>query len=307
MSALPVAVPVVTDLVAIEAPADSPQAELAAESCSAVLGSGECRLVDAVAARAAPKWHVRLRWVDAEQVQAQIEVRRGSPAGPLVSVRQVEFSKADSLEQRYKALGLVIASHVIATESPLVSEPAPAPKEPPAPVAPEAEPQTSRLGLDLGVIAGQGLQAGGARFGLLARGWLRPFDVPLVVLLGGRWAQAGALPAASWVSGSAGLAARVALPVSGTSVDVRNEVVVERVSVSATDVETGSSDRESLWRFGGRLGVDLVVELGEDVGVFAGVEGTVLRPEYQVEVEGSDRGGEPAARWAGVAGVRLFP
>jgi hypothetical protein len=100
------------DVVAIESePADATLGQVAIESCSGALGGSNCRDVNAPGEPAT--WFVRVIWDVPERRRAIIEVRRAARDGELATVRAVEFSTADALAQRERAVGLIIAAFVL--------------------------------------------------------------------------------------------------------------------------------------------------------------------------------------------------
>jgi hypothetical protein len=100
------------DVVAIESePADAALGQVAIESCSGALGGNNCRDVNAPGEPAA--WFVRVIWDVPERRRAVIEIRRGGRDAELATVRAVEFSTADALAQRERAVGLIIAAFVL--------------------------------------------------------------------------------------------------------------------------------------------------------------------------------------------------
>jgi hypothetical protein len=296
--------------VVIESNGAADSTEIVVASCNAALGPGRCRPDDAEDVDA--EWYAVVHFLDAEHRRARVEFRQGSRGGEEVNRRSVEFDSQDTREQRDRAVGLIVAAHVLGVtdfdaepeESPEVEPPTPLPAEPEHPVAPQA-PFRSNFGFDLGAHAGPGLDQGAPRFGGTLRTWLRLSDFGLLGLVGFRAAVRADEPAIAWLSPSLGLIAQVAPQGSRVALEIRSEIAAERVLARARDDSTGLNDSGGVWRFGPRLGIDLSWPTDRPVSFLIGVEGAVMRPEYLVQVADQSAGREPAVRWIVAAGLRL--
>lgn len=291
------------DTIAIEAPAgEEPVSHVAAESCNLALGDARCHMSGALEPHRG--WYVRIVWLDEQRLRARLDVHRNGPDSAVLTVRKVEFSAQDPLEQRYRALGLLVASHVIGTrrEPPRATVPAVLPQPP----AQRTESEPPRWGFDLAALGGPGLNGGPARFGGLGRLWIRPLSWPVLGFIGMRWARAGADPQLDWTTASFGIAVQVTTPNSPLGLQVRNEAAAQWVDVVA-GAPNATDERDSVRRYGAILGLDAMWAVGSALTLFAGVDGTVLRPEYTLDIRGVREGEEPATRWSAALGMRFSP
>jgi hypothetical protein len=326
------------DLVAIESDLPDPQlGRIAIASCSATLGIGQCRGADEPGEE--PTWFVRVSWQGPSQLSARIEITRAGETAP-ASVRVVEFSAADDLPQRNRAVGLIIAAYVIeqlpAARPPEPRPPPPPPPPPSEPVAPPAHraegqagdkdedddeeievedeependaPQPLRLPAwcaDLALLAAPGLDRGPPRLGVLLRGLVRPFDLPLSGLLALRAARRFEQPSLLWMGGAAGLALRLQGPLRPLAFELRGEFALEHVQADAEDALTDRQESGDAFRYGARVGLDAHLTLGGRLGLVAGAELSALTPPVYLHVGGQPPARDRAIGWGGVAGVRL--
>lgn len=262
------------------------------------------------------EWQATITWSDAEHRLAHVQLVRLGQQPQDVVTRDVEFGPEDPLEQRFRAVGLIVAAYVIASghaapeeaETPSLAPQPPADEPPPVtdvpPVAPKQR-RGSEWGLDGAALIGSDFA--GERLGLGAglRPWLRLPQLPLLVLAQGRWMRSGDRLQSDWLSGSLGLGVRIQPRGSVVGLELRIEAVAEHVSLLAFDVATDRSEGAETWRFGGRGGFDFVVEIGESWGLFLGGDANALRPRLMVDVAGEAAGREPPVQWQGLAGVRF--
>jgi hypothetical protein len=225
-------------------------------------------------------------------------------------VREIEFSQADELEQRHKALGLIIAAYVVAnTRSAPEPEPVASPSPEPAPEPRELAPSPRRFAIwngDIGLTAGPGLDRGEPRFGLMLRGVVRPIDIALGGLLSLRAARRfNDDNPVLWVSGSAGLALLLQAPASPLAVETRLEAIAQRMHTQAQDPISGERDEGGVWRFGGQLGLELQLRLASSIFLFAGADLEMLLPAVHLAVAGRSAGVEKPFAWGGLAGLRV--
>lgn len=295
-------VPPPADVVVMELPGDpAAEARAAVESCRLVLGVEQCR--EASERGVVPAFHARVEWLSADFRQARVSVRRRGIDGPLVYVRQVEFSGDDTLEERYHALGLLIVSYVVAELSTRAADkPATVPTPPPpAPATPT--PSVLGVGVDIGGQWSPGVTSQGSRLGAFVRPWLRSND--------GSWRPFGRL---GWIDhtesvdvdgyeGALGLALCFALG-GPFSVEVNASAVAQHLRFRASDVTLGT-DRASLTRYGGRFGVEGEWHFAQHVGVWAGVELASLSPGYALSLRNEFLGRDEGPKWGAVLGVRL--
>ncbi len=299
--------------IAIEAPVqDQAVAEAAVESCNQALGQATCRL--AGAADIAADFYVRVAFFDAQQLESQVEIRREPSLDAPIAVRHVSFAAADDLRQRYRAIGLIIAAYVVAHPEPSLA-PKPPPEPPPSEPLPEPPPAVEvpapelRLapGADLAALAGAGLERGPPRFGLLLRGHLSIGSFPLRPLIALRLAHRFEQPTLYWLSAGGGLTLAL-LPEGGTlGLEVRGEFVAERLIAEAVDPTGQETDSGGQWRFGGRLGLDVLLRVSRGLWLFVGADASLLAPSVYVDVYEDEVGVDPTLGWVGSLGVRLVP
>lgn len=296
-----------TDSVVIESGTADPRlAQITIESCNTALGEGHC---SAAAEAGSAAWFVRVSWDDAERLRARIEIRRDASTSEPDAVREIEFSQADEIEQRHKALGLIIAAYVVAnTRSAPDPEPVATARAEPVPEpAPAPTPSHRRFPTwygDFALSAGPGLDRGEPSLGLMLRGGVRPFDIALGGLLSLRAARRFDATSVLWLSGSAGLALLLQTPLSPLAVEARAEVVAQRMQTEAQDPASGERDGAGVWRFGGQLGAELHLRLASSFFLFAGGELGLLRPTVHLAVAGRPHGVQQALGWGGLLGLR---
>ncbi len=287
------------DVVAIERPAEHAQAAQAAiDSCNLVLGSGRCHA--AVDAPEQKTWYAVVRWDVTYPERAEIQIHRQHREGPLLVVRHVEFAPNDGLEQRYRALGLLIVSHVVAHAS-QVEPPAP-PISPPRPVVPE--PPVLRLGVDAAGLTGPGVEAGNPRVGGFLRPWLASNEQPWRVWLRvGYSGDVGPLDA-EWFDAALGAGLRLNDPGDAHGIELGLAAVAQRVSLHASDID-GRSESHRFMRWGARVGVEGELTISDALGLLLGVDGELLYPGYTLDVAGERVGEQLAPNWSAILGLRI--
>ncbi len=328
-------------LVAIDVPLDTAPEYAAAVvgSCSAALGEGACQAAGGPGSLArglleptpgsdpptggAPtttdvQWVAVVRWDDVNYRTLRIELRPGVEQPP-VETRVVAFTPADPPRQRWASAGLVVAALVSRRETgprpPPVAPPAPAPPPPtepspppeamppPAPALPVRSHPWARV--DVGALAGPGLDRGPARLGGLLRVAVIPSSLPLALHVGTRLSARGGQPKVRWVAGSLGVTVRLSSWEAAWTAELRGEGVMEQVWMAAEDPSRQISEVARRWRFGGRLGGEFAYEFAPPAAIFAGLDVAVLRPEILVSINGEEAGNDDAVSGAGSAGFRL--
>lgn len=297
--------------VALESPAPSPElSELAVSSCSHALADGRCVPIEEADLAAEPDALVAVAVWNPDWLAARLTIRRARGGEPL-AVRSVLFTRADPLEERFRALGLIVASY--ATVHGLDS--AETPREPPAPSVPEAPPPTRDTApaprrsalvksLDLALFAGPALDRGGARAGLLARARLAPSESALAWIGTLRGALRSGEPRFMWAAASTGASLRLGRLHAPVALEARAELVGQRTQVRARDA-LGTGARGGAFRWGGQLGAELVFCIASDAGLFVGGEWAHLRPRVRVSVEGQEVGVERQDSWSVLGGARI--
>lgn len=293
---------VAADLVVVENATTDPQAtHVTIESYNAAIGACD-------GARDPGTWYALVNW-DEARLHARIEIHQGQPNGTPSSVREVDFTESDAIEQRQRAVGLIIAAYVLEHARP--QTPPPAEVAPPvATPPPDADADTPlaqgrpSYGVDVALLAAPGLDRGAARLGTMLRGFVGPFDAPLLLLVSARMAQRFDVPAVVWWSGAAGLALHLQAHGSPFALETRAELVLQRIDVHAEDLETGANATEGAWRSGGQLGLEAHLALSRDFSLFAGAELGVLLPAVHASAGGHDAGTDPRVGWGGLIGMR---
>ncbi len=287
------------DVVVMELPSDRGDAAGAAiTSCNMVLGPGRCR--ETTEPGPAPTWHANLSFLDEAHLHARVEIHRTSADGALLSVRDITFEEGDSLEQRYRALGLLVVSHVIAAD-PRIESPPPTTTtpEPTPPTAPE-----TRWGLDVGATMGPDLDDG-LRVGGLLRGWMSPWGSPLKPIAAVGWSTSSGRGDATWLNGRLGLALRLEPSTGPVAFELRAEGVVERLEVSAE--ANGLAEGDVVFRYGAAVGLDVHLELLRGFGAYVGSGGTYMLPAVRLNIAGEEAGYARAPTWDIQAGIRISP
>jgi hypothetical protein len=241
-------------------------------------------------------------WPGSEHRAARIEVGLRRAARAEWRSQTVDFRPEDDPAERWRAVGLVIATLVEETVRPSAPPPSPRPSQrdqaPPSPPA-----RGARIVLEAGGLVGPGLDSGSWRRGGWLRGGYGLGTLPLFVTASARFAVTpGNASGVSeqWFSGAAGVGARGEW--RELRADVRLEAVAELVRAS---VDTGGSDSASRWVSGARMGVDIAWMPTASFGVVVGADASVLGGSTGVHVHGTDVGRSQPYEFAMLVGVRL--
>lgn len=267
--------------------------ELALASCGEALVAGHCERGHEGAPPAALQ--ARLTWDDA--LHAKVELLRAGER-ETVATRQVAFAEADALAERYRALGLIVASLALAHVPP------PLPPSTPAAAPPRVE-EGNRHALDLLAYGGPALERGELRAG----GGLRASSRPLRALpwLGlstsVRASYRPGEPRLVWAAWTLGLTGRLALT-RALATEGRLEWVGQRLHARARDPLSGEVERGARLRQGGQLGLELTLRVARHAWLFAGGELALLRPRVTLRVAGQLVGRERALEPAALLGGR---
>lgn len=300
--------------VGIYAPgADASQVDAAVEGCNQALGDERCA---PARSETNTEWVATITWSDAEYRLAHVLLVRPGQEPAEEVTRDVEFGPEDPLEQRFRAVGLIVAAYVIASGHATPEQPEPLPSEPPEPplgappkaLAPPKAPEPRRRGkwgLDGAALMGGDLARERIGLGGMLRPWWRPPQLPLFALMQGRWMRSGNRLQAEWVSSSLGLGAHLQPRGARLGIELRIEGVAQHVSLLASDARTQRVERAEAWRFGARGGVDFVVDVAESWALFVGGDASALRPRLVVDVAGEAVGRERPVLWEGLAGIRF--
>jgi hypothetical protein len=293
--------------IAIEPPAESaPAVDLAVQSCERSIGSGRCRSAEGATTATVVAWYAVIA-VDPETSALTIRFHDRNPQGILIETRALSFSERDNPESRWASAGAVIAAFVAARDSgtrPPVAAPAPPALPPPPPPAPVDPERRAAWNVDLALFSGSALDRGSLRWGALARGYLALPQAPSVLgLVSLRYAERPGALSLAWYGAGFGMGARAhSAPFSA---ELTGEVAFERLRMEAEDPARTSSDSTSQNRFGGRLSVNLGLDLSSHLALVAGAEVAAMRPSIAILVADADVGSVPAVAYGFSVGVRL--
>jgi hypothetical protein len=282
-------------------PRDPALLEWAIQSCSEALVHERCAPADASTGEAAP-YRARLSWED--ELHARVEVRRERDGVVALAERSVAFLPEDPMSERYRALGLVVASYVLAQRP---AEPAFSPSPPPPKPAPTLRPAPMRrFAIDLALLGGPALDQGAYRAGGTVRGLVRPSArLPaLGLLLAARATYRPAEPRLTWAALSLGVAGRLFLA-GPLSAEARLECVIQRLFARANDRASTKVDRADLDRTGGQLGLELLYAVSPSLRLFLGGDVARMRPRGQIIVARELVGRERAVEGALLVGTRI--
>jgi hypothetical protein len=293
--------------ITVEPPAEfAPAVDLAVQSCERAIGGGRCRSAEGATTATVVAWYAVIV-VDPETSAITIRFHDRNPQGVLIETRALAFSERDNPESRWASAGAVIAAFVAARDSGTQPLPAPPPPPPlvvePAPAPVEAE-RPSAWNVDLALFAGSALDRGPWRWGTLARGYLALPQAPSVLgLVSLRYAERPGDLSLAWYGAGFGMGARTrAEPFSA---ELTGEVAFERLRLEAEDPAQGARDSTSQNRFGGRLSVNLGLDLSSHLALVAGAEVAAMRPAIAIMVADDDVGSVPAVAYGFSVGLRL--
>jgi hypothetical protein len=291
--------------IALEPPSESAAAQAITHSCEGALGEGRCHDAAELGPATVVAWYALVRIGDPSAAELKIEFHDRNPSGVLLETRALSFSERDPPETRWASAGAVIAAFVAARESAGVAPVRPQlPPLPPAAALPAHE--ALAWDVDLALFAGPGLDRGAFRLGGLGRAYLALPQAPRMLgLLSMRYAERPGELALAWWSASAGLGARVGGRTTPLSAELTGELAFERLLMSATDPLTNTPDEAAQNRFGGRLSVNLALELPHNLAWVGGAEATALRPSVAITVGEDPAGRAPAVTYAFSTGFRF--
>jgi hypothetical protein len=250
-------------------------------------------------------------WRDEDKRVVRVEVGLRREARAEWRAQAVTFRAEDAPAERWRSVGLVIATLV--DESVRASSPPPPPVVPkptveppppkPAEAAPPRPPPKERIVVDGGALAGPGLDTGVWRFG----GWLRggyvlgriPLGIIASVRLSERPADAQGVTVA-WGSGSIGVAGLLRWR------ELRGQARIEAATEwTHASVSAGGGDSASRWVSGARLGIDVGWMLAPPLAIIAGFDETILGGSTSVNLRDQLVGRSQALESAALLGARL--
>jgi hypothetical protein len=301
-----------TVAVAVE-PLDDRASFAIIDACNRALGATRCVLAGppagasvapapgAAVPKQPPITRVRIALSSAQVERAAVAFEAG---GALSPVRILEFEDSDPLEERYRAIGLVIAARLLEEAAAQRDEPIVQDKPPPKP-----EPKTRRLGFETALLLGQGLDAGDLRWGLRSRALARPFaSIPVSVAFAVRLAASASgedQPSVRWTSLGLGLQGAVPLITDALFLELHAEGALQFVNVSLEDPATGAEDSGSERRTGTIAGAQLAWQPFPFWALFIGAESSLFWPPLILEVRRAEVAKEDPLRLSAHVGQRL--
>lgn len=321
-------------------PVDARDLAVLLDACSSALPRGKC-YADTTAASEPPAALASVRWVDewSAQIDAHVE---GTHSSALT--RELTFSREDARRERFRSVGLAIATildELRVGQDPEVTASAAAPApgtalEPPdsarpaSPIAaapppagtanapratdrsPPAAPRDATLparfgSVEAGGVAGTGLAGAGARVGGYARISHDVGALPLYIDLRGSYAvttSGNVVPSVSWLE--AGVGAGAHLGVQALRLELGVRALFDRTSATAPDPTTGSDDTAKSFIPG--VGVDVRATWPDSSRCAAtfGLDSTLLARELRITNAGQEVGHVNAYNVGVVAGLRLY-
>jgi hypothetical protein len=276
-------------------------APIVSKSCEAAVGEGRCPIARSLEPSRVVAWYAIVRADDASGTHMKVELRDRSVTGVLIETRDLIFAEHDKTESRWASVGAVIAALVAARDS--TERPPPRAPETPPPVI-EAPPIP--WAIDLFLLTGPALDRGAFRWGGSVRGFVGVPRAPGAIgTLSLRYAQRPGDLDLAWVSGSAGIGARVAGNESPFDFDLTGELVYERMSMTGRDEATGREASSAQNRFGGRLSVHSSVRVWKSLAFVVGADVSALRPAVDISFLDARAGKEPSIGFAFAAGIGL--
>lgn len=290
------------------------------EACSRSVLEGRCALAGSEREDEQAAAVAIVTWAGPDQLEARIEVGKRKAVRAEWLTRSVAFRPEDQRIERWRAVGLSIATlvgetlHLAPAPPPPVEDEKPEPPPPPiaspprteAPIAETPRPQP-RAWIDLGGLLGQGLDTGSWRRGGTLRGGWIVGPRPLFVTGSARYEATpsdASRVSLVWWSGSLGAGALFVFARDIVWLDVRGEVVARFLQAS---VDTpGATDSASRAVLGARTSIDLAWMPTSFLGVVGTTEamwanGTV------VQLRGAPIGRESPLGFAfGIAARAVF-
>ncbi len=304
-------------VVAVEISTQGSQPSYAAAlvaACTRAVHRGTCVLADASPEARDAEGIAIVSWQGTDQDDARVQVGvRRADGGTAWLARDMHFRDADAPVERWRAVGLTIATLVGELPEPpprpTSHAVAPLPRRAPPAVPrrtgkPEA-PLPARWWLDAGAVLGPGLDTGSWRVGGFL-GVARRFDrSPLFAHAAASYAArpSDALGvAANWFTLSLGPGVALAIPRADLVLDLRGALGLERVHASAT--RGGDEDSGSRWVPELRLGGN-VAWPGGYLSVVAGGEMWAMQSATTIRVSDEATGRVPALGGSLHLGVRV--
>ena len=293
--------------IAVDVPGEmGSAAPIISASCEAAVGAGRCPMARSLGPASVVAWYAIVRSDDATATHLRVELHDRSPMGAVIETRDLAYADYDDARSRWASVGAVIAAFVAERDS---TERVPAAPRVVQVPAPPPRPPEARWGVDLVALTGPALDRGPFRWGGSLRGFAGLPRAPRVIgALTLQYAQRPGELDLAWVSGAAGLGARLGDASSRFSFDVTGELVYEHLSLTGRNDETGHEASAQENRFGGRLSARAAVRAwAAGLAFVVGVDVSALRPAVDVTLANMPQGTEPTTGYTLAAGVRFRP
>jgi len=308
-------------------PSPNDPRELAAllDSCSAALRQGSC--VSDTAGEGAPAAVASVRWLGEGSVHIDAHIGSSEPS----LTRDLGFAHADAPLERFRSVGLAIATMVDALadqspqgslSAPLPAAPSPPPEPkpvatpaappkpaapPPRPPAPPAARQVTKTfeSVEVGGLFGTGLSGDAPRAGIYLRAAHDLASLPVFVSASGSYAllTSSGSPSVRWTDFGIGGGGRFVTGELRAEVGVR--ALLDYTSASAADPSTSKEDTTGSFIPG--IGADARLAWPDPsaLAVTLGVDGSLLLREVRITNAGREIGAVRAYNVGIVGGVRL--
>lgn len=309
-------------------PSPNDPRELAAllDSCSRALPQGACS-AERDTGTATPAALASVRWLD--EWQAHIDARVGSEEPALVT-RDLTFSPNDARVERFRSVGLAIATIVEELEvkmaerasgappvavraavPALVEPPVSAAKTPVPPVTVAAPPRRGAPvaryseSAEVGGLVGTGLLGAAPRGGIYLRVAHDLASSPVFVSASGSYALSvsSAAPLVGWTD--VGLGGGGRFTIGSARFEVGARVLLDHTSASAPDPHTARDDTASSFIPGLAFDARFVWPERSAIALALGVDGSWLVREVRITNAGEEIARIPAYNVGAVAGFRL--
>lgn len=271
------------------------------ESCAHALG-GTCRL-QSDADTHDPN-AVAIVSLDSDQRVVTVEVGKRRHEREQWVRRRMTFAPEDEKVERFRAIGLTIATLVGDVERATANSSEPTENRP-AEIAEEPRPVPLKVMAAASAFSGPGLDAGSWRIGAGARALLAIFRLPLQPTLGFAYSTRGADEiglSASWWSMSAGARLGYTLADPDLWAALRAEAVLDRLRASQSVTQKDSGGR---WNYGARIGIDVVWPATGTIGALLQGDAWFYDGSTSVRIAGQRVGAFPARTFTVGTGIEL--
>ncbi len=289
-----------------------------AQACSRAVLRGECVVFSRESEPATPAVAI-VRWNDAASAGATIQVGIRGTSHAQWRSRAIDFSPGDAVDERWRAIGLTVATLVGEIDAggdagPPI-EPRPTPREEarvsPTPATSPADPPRSApptAWADLSFLGGPGLAPGRPRFGANVAGSWRPRTLPFFGRLALKYATSAPnhqSVSAQWAGAGLGLGGQWE-PATDLGLSVSGGPVVELVRAAASDA-TGRTDSGTRWLVGAEISCLAVWPSRSPLAGIVGVDVSRMPRTVGVRLHGSRVTESPATKLGVFVGIRIAP